>query len=86
MANAVANGLRHRGIDVLITTEAGHEGWDDPQQLRFARVEGRVLVTQDDDLLRLVHEGADHAGIVYYKTQTRSPEYQTDLARLVADF
>ena len=44
----------------------------DPQQLRFARVEGHVLVTQDDDLLRLVHEGADHAGIVYYKTQTRS--------------
>jgi predicted nuclease of predicted toxin-antitoxin system len=35
------------------------------EHLAHARRDGRVLVTHDDDFLRLASEGASHAGIVY---------------------
>lgn len=72
VANAVANGLRHRNIDVLTTPEANNIGADDKTQLQFALDEERVIVTQDDDMLRLASENIEHAGIAYYKPQTRT--------------
>lgn len=71
VANAVANGLRHRNINVLTTPEAGNIGADDKTQLQFALSEERVMVTQDDDMLRLASDDVEHAGITYYKPQTR---------------
>jgi hypothetical protein len=53
IANAVANGLRRHGIDVLTAHEAGRCGLPDDEQLRFATAEGRVLVTYDADYLVL---------------------------------
>ena len=35
-ANAIAEGLRRRGVDVLTTNEAGHLGVSDKEQLSFA--------------------------------------------------
>ncbi len=61
--SAVAAGLRRRNIDVTTSVEAGLVGADDPAQLAFATTSGRVLVTYDDDFLRLHNEGAAHAGI-----------------------
>ncbi|MFN8450493.1 MAG: DUF5615 family PIN-like protein [Anaerolineae bacterium] len=68
----IARGLRTRDIDVLTTGEADHIGWTDEEHLAFARAERRVIVTQDSDFLRLHAQGHPHAGIVYYKAQTRT--------------
>ena len=72
--NQIAKSLRTRSIDVLTTHEADHIGWKDEQHLEFARVEQRVIVTQDTDFLKLHAEEHPHAGIVYYKPQTRTPK------------
>lgn len=64
-ANAIAEGLRRRGVDALTTYEAGMLGASDEEQLAFAAQEERVLFTQDDDFLRLHAAGVDHAGIAY---------------------
>lgn len=61
----VAAGLERRGVDALTVRDAGRLGGDDDSQLRFATEEGRVLVTCDDDFLRLHGAMADHAGIVF---------------------
>ena len=66
---AVTNGLRLRSIDVLTAQEDGAAELDDDLLLQRATELGRVLVTQDEDLLR---EGArrlgdekDFAGLIY---------------------
>ncbi len=65
IARAVVLGLRQRGIDVLTVPEASKLGATDEEQLAFARKEGRVFFTRDDDFLRLHTSGLPHAGIVY---------------------
>ena len=61
--SAVAEGLRRRGVDVLTVQEAGRSGLADPEQLRFAHSEQRVLVTMDSDFLILASQGASNAGM-----------------------
>lgn len=63
---AIAHGLRRRGIDITTTQEEGLLHVPDESQLDFATREGRVLVTQDADFLRLHGQGISHRGIVYY--------------------
>jgi hypothetical protein len=63
--NAVAQGLRRRGVDVLTVQEAGRSGLSDPEQLAFALSERRLLITMDSDFLILASQGATHAGIAY---------------------
>lgn len=48
---AVTNGLRLRGVDVLTAHEDGASELRDPELLDRASKLGRVLFTQDDDLL-----------------------------------
>lgn len=79
VSNAVANGLDHRGIDVTTSKTAGLIGAPDQQQLDHATREKRVLVTHDDDFLRIHAAGAEHAGIVYAH-QNRLTVGQTVLA------
>ena len=62
---AIASGLRARGIDVSTTTGADLIAADYPSQLAHAAVEARVLVTHDNDFLRLHATGEAHAGIAY---------------------
>jgi len=47
---SVAKGLRRHGIDVLTAQDAGRCGIPDPDQLAFATVQERVMVTFDTDL------------------------------------
>lgn len=61
----VVEGLRRRGVDVLTVPEAGRSGDSDEKQLAFAARERRVLVTFDDDFLRLDATGVPHRGIVF---------------------
>ena len=65
IGHAIAKGMRRRGIDVLTLTEAEMLGASDEEHMAFARSQQRVIVTHDDDFLRLAAEGIDHAGIVY---------------------
>jgi len=62
---SVAAGLRRRGIDVSTAAAEKLTGASDTDQLSFAAQSGRVLVTQDADLLRLHQTGVVHAGIAY---------------------
>ena len=63
--SAVADGLRQRSVDVLTIADAEKLGARDEEHLAFGREENAVLVTHDDDFLRLAAEGVSHAGIVY---------------------
>ena len=65
VAGAVASGLQKRGVDVLTVADAGLLGADDRDLLAFAREEGRVIVTQDRDFLRIAAEQRDYPGVVY---------------------
>jgi hypothetical protein len=49
---AITNGLRLRGVDVLTAQEDGAATLPDPQLLDRATALGRVLFSQDRDLLR----------------------------------
>jgi len=72
MAETVARGLRTRDIDVVTTPELGHKGFTDEAHLAYAYAENRVFVTEDEDFLALHSQGFPHAGIVYYKQQSRT--------------
>lgn len=65
LSKAIVKGLRERGVDALTVAETGMLGASDEEHLMFARREGRVLFTQDEDFLRLYASGIEHAGIVY---------------------
>jgi predicted nuclease of predicted toxin-antitoxin system len=66
---AVTTGLRLRGVDVLTAQEDGAGELDDPRLLDRAAELGRVLFTQDDDLLkeaaRRRETGEGFAGVIY---------------------
>jgi predicted nuclease of predicted toxin-antitoxin system len=70
--HSIARALRHRGIDVSTSTEAGLVGADDLEQLKFARTAGRVIFTQDSDFLRLHSQGLPHAEIVFATSGSRT--------------
>lgn len=62
---AVEEGLQHRGVAVRTVKGAEMLGASDKEHLAFARKKNYVLVTHDDDFLRLAAEGISHSGIVY---------------------
>lgn len=66
---AVTEGLRLRGIDVLTAQEDGRHRLADPLLLDRAGELGRLLFTQDDDLLREAklrqQSGIEFVGIIY---------------------
>ncbi|SPF44253.1 conserved hypothetical protein [Candidatus Sulfopaludibacter sp. SbA4] len=66
---AVTSALRLRSIDVLTAQEDGAAEFDDDLLLQRATELGRVLVSQDEDLLRegarCMREQKAFAGIIY---------------------
>ncbi|MEM9276582.1 MAG: DUF5615 family PIN-like protein [Cyanobacteria bacterium P01_F01_bin.143] len=72
VSNAIANGLRKRGINVTTSPEEGLIGASDEQQLAFALREKRVIFTFDDDFLSLAATGIEHCGIIYTPQQRQS--------------
>ena len=67
---AVSQGLRRRGVDVLTTQEPVLLSVSDEEHLKFAAESGRVIFTQDADFLRLHAAGFYHKGIAYASQQT----------------
>jgi uncharacterized protein with PIN domain len=68
----IAAGLRLHGVDLTTTAEAGLLRASDEEQLSFAAAEGRVIVTHDEDFLRMDAAGAVHCGIAYVRPEKRS--------------
>ena len=66
---AITNGLRLRGVDVITAWADGRSGVDNPDLLDRASQLGRVLFTQDDDLLveaaKRQREGIPFSGVIY---------------------
>ena len=66
---AVTTALRLRSINVLTAQEDGSAKLDDDLLLQRATELGRILVSQDEDLLRegarRLREGEEFSGIVY---------------------
>jgi hypothetical protein len=66
---AITTGLRLRGIDVLAVQEDGRSGIDDPAVLDRAAALGRVLFSQDEDLLAEARkrqtEGRSFPGVIF---------------------
>jgi hypothetical protein len=67
---AIVAGLRLRGMDLVTAQERGQRQTDDEQLLVTATAEGRLLLTNDTDFLRIHGEwmatGRTHAGIVFW--------------------
>jgi hypothetical protein len=66
---AITVGLRLRGVNVLTAQDDGAAELDDPPLLDRATALGRVLFSQDDDLLREAarrqQTGETFAGVIY---------------------
>lgn len=70
--DAVADGLRRRGIDVTTTADAGLRGAGDPAHIAYALTAARVIVTADTDFLRWHNQGVNHPGIAFWHQQGSS--------------
>ena len=68
----IAAGLTLHGVDVTTTPEAGLLHASDEAQLAYAVAQGRVIVTQDTDFLRIAAAGQETPGVVFYPDQGRS--------------
>ena len=66
---AITIGLRLRGVDVLTAYEDAHHRVPDTQLLDHAQVLGRVLFSEDDDLVAEAvlrqRQGRDFLGVIY---------------------
>ncbi len=69
---AIAVALRAHQIDVTTSSDVELIGADDETQLAFACDAGCVLLTHDDDFLRLHAQGRRHAGLFYCHQQKYS--------------
>lgn len=80
---AVATGLRLRQIDVITAQQDGGDTLDDDLLLLRATSLNRILVSQDDDLLRegtrFQRDGIPFAGVIY------AHQRAVNIGQLVAD-
>jgi hypothetical protein len=72
LSSVIAVELRRLGIDALTASEAGLRSKPDDEVLASAHAEARVVVTSDQDFLRLDAKGIRHSGIVYSVQGSRS--------------
>src|ERR1039458_3194352 len=80
---AIAHGLRLRGVSVLTAYQDGHDRSEDGLLFLRATALGRVLFTQDEDLLAIAHryqnETRHFAGLVY------AHQMRVSIGRCIAD-
>lgn len=80
---AIAEGLRRRGIDVLTSQEDGTREADDEALLQRATDLGRLLLSQDEDLLEIAAARQQQeilfAGLIF------SHQQGTSIGRCVED-
>ena len=80
---AITEGLARRGIDVLTSQDDGTRETDDDLLLQKAATLSRILVTQDEDFLRIAAEwqrgGRFFAGLVF------APQQGPSIGRCIED-
>ncbi len=69
---AIAASLRCHGINVTTTIETSLRGRSDAEHVAWAPAQGCVIVTHDNDYLRLHARGVAHAGIAYCHQGSRT--------------
>jgi hypothetical protein len=66
---AITAGLRLRGIDVVTSQEDRSNRWPDERLVERATELGRILFSQDEDLLRVAsdwqQQGKPFSGVIY---------------------
>ncbi len=84
----VTTALRLRGVDVLTAQDDGTARWDDDDLLDRAMERGRVLFSQDDDLLQEAtarqRRGTPFAGVIYAHQQNITVRRTIDDLELIA--
>lgn len=65
ISKAVIKGLKARGIDAESCVDLGMRTASDEEHLVFAKRAQRVIVTYDNDFLKLHQQGKPHAGIAF---------------------
>ena len=83
LPHALTRALRRRAI--ATAAESGAVGLPDDDLLVCCLTEGRVLVTQDRDFLRLHQQVAPHAGIIFCEQGSRSLGEIVAFLLLIAD-
>ena len=68
---AAAIQLAKLGIDVITTQKAERCGSSDPDQLRFAASQRRVICSQDKDFIELATTHPAHCGIAFIRFKSR---------------
>jgi len=61
----IALALRAYGVEISTTADQGLRAADDDEHFAFAHAEGRVIVTDDIDFLRIASLTTDHPGVVF---------------------
>jgi uncharacterized protein with PIN domain len=62
----LVEGLRRRGLDVVVVQQIGLGAAADEVILAVARQQRRIVYTQDTDFLRHHAAGVRHSGILYH--------------------
>lgn len=69
--SAIVEGLRRRGMDIITVQERTLQQADDEVLLETATREGRLLLTNDADFLRIharwMKAGREHSGIIFWR-------------------
>ena len=81
--SAITAGLRRRGMDVVTAEEDGSATLDDDLLLQRATALGRVIFSEDEDLLAIaqlrLQTGRDFSGVVY------APQLRISIGQAVRD-
>ena len=88
---AITTGLRLRGVDVLTSQEDGSRRFLDPDLLDRSTEPGRILFTQDEDLLEEAatrqRSGESFAGLIYaHQTNVTIGQSVDDLELIAKTF
>lgn len=79
LSNVIADALRRAGSDILTATEAGLRGQPDHAYIQQAIADERVIVTSDNDFLRLARLHPSHAGIIFCTSNRNISRIITEL-------
>lgn len=74
---AIADQLKHRGIDVLTAKDVGRANQEisDEEQLAFAASQSRVLVTADRDFTVIAYTRTPHQGVILLQREVTIGRY-----------
>lgn len=72
VSSAIATALRRFEINVTTTSDVGLIGASDLEQYAYVQRQSRMIVTHDDDFLRIASVRDDHPGMVYCRKDARS--------------